>query len=394
MIIFENEGLLDLRALKIMGVSVKEEGAIGYFGTGLKYALAVLLRTGHKIEIHIDGKLHKIDSVQQDIRGKDFDIIRLDDEELGFTTDLGKNWETWMAFRELACNAKDEGGSFFKATEGNERASITSFESTVITVEGDGIDVAFAKADEIFYQGPATSNTYCDTIRKPSNFIYYRGVKVYKLDKPSKLTYNIKAEMTLTEDRTLADYWQARHNIALHVMLEAKDDDVLTVVRATKKDFEICLDYDQFYTPSESFVKVTGSLVANKKFLNESAREKYVKATDYEAPSVELKLNDVQKQQLEKALAFLKKFEPNIEEYPITVMESIGEGMLGRAKMKSHEIEISKLVFDQGTKQVATTILEEFYHLKHGFRDLTYHFQSFLFDRIISVSEELLGEPL
>ena len=51
MIIFENKGLIDVHAISIMGVSVKEEGSIGYFGTGLKYAIATLLREGQKITI-------------------------------------------------------------------------------------------------------------------------------------------------------------------------------------------------------------------------------------------------------------------------------------------------------------------------------------------------------
>ena len=49
MIIFQNKGLIDVHAISIMGVSVKEDNSIGFFGTGLKYAIAVLLREGIKI---------------------------------------------------------------------------------------------------------------------------------------------------------------------------------------------------------------------------------------------------------------------------------------------------------------------------------------------------------
>lgn len=47
MIIFRNAGTIDPKSITTFGVSSKENpGAIGFFGTGLKYALAILLRHG------------------------------------------------------------------------------------------------------------------------------------------------------------------------------------------------------------------------------------------------------------------------------------------------------------------------------------------------------------
>lgn len=52
MILFQNPGEIDLLSIASFGVSVKEgENPIGFFGTGLKYAIAVLLRTGHRITV-------------------------------------------------------------------------------------------------------------------------------------------------------------------------------------------------------------------------------------------------------------------------------------------------------------------------------------------------------
>jgi len=48
MIVFGNDGGLDLQAAMTFGVSAKEtNNPFGQFGTGLKYAVAILLRTGH-----------------------------------------------------------------------------------------------------------------------------------------------------------------------------------------------------------------------------------------------------------------------------------------------------------------------------------------------------------
>lgn len=47
---FANAGLIDLDVIRVMGVSVKTgPNPIGYFGTGLKFALSTLLRTGHRV---------------------------------------------------------------------------------------------------------------------------------------------------------------------------------------------------------------------------------------------------------------------------------------------------------------------------------------------------------
>jgi hypothetical protein len=42
-IVFENEGLIDLRSIKTFDVSVKEnDSPIGFFGTGLKYTIVAI----------------------------------------------------------------------------------------------------------------------------------------------------------------------------------------------------------------------------------------------------------------------------------------------------------------------------------------------------------------
>jgi hypothetical protein len=51
--IYSNPGALDLRALTIMGMNAKPntDSPIGYFGTGLKYAVAIALRHGLTLTI-------------------------------------------------------------------------------------------------------------------------------------------------------------------------------------------------------------------------------------------------------------------------------------------------------------------------------------------------------
>ena len=50
---FYNNGFLPRDSFALMGASEKSEGAIGFFGTGLKYAIACILRWNGSIEIKV-----------------------------------------------------------------------------------------------------------------------------------------------------------------------------------------------------------------------------------------------------------------------------------------------------------------------------------------------------
>ena len=68
---FYNKSELPLECINTFGVSVKDnEHPIGYFGTGLKYAIAVLLRNGCTIDIFINDKPNKFEARKDTIRGK------------------------------------------------------------------------------------------------------------------------------------------------------------------------------------------------------------------------------------------------------------------------------------------------------------------------------------
>ena len=106
--IFSTKGVLDLSVITTFGVNVKPntDNPIGYFGTGLKYAIAVLLRHGIKITLYTNGQEYQFYTKEKDIRGKEFMVCRyrktgllnkFSYHELPFTTEHGKNWELWKS---------------------------------------------------------------------------------------------------------------------------------------------------------------------------------------------------------------------------------------------------------------------------------------------------------
>jgi len=112
MLLFENKGLIPEATITTMGVNAKiGDNPIGQFGTGLKYAIAIVLRLGGMITIYRGQKKLEFSLKTEIIRDKKFQIVCMNGRKLGFTDQLGLHWEAWMAYRELASNVKDEGGT-------------------------------------------------------------------------------------------------------------------------------------------------------------------------------------------------------------------------------------------------------------------------------------------
>lgn len=218
MIIFRNPGLIDLKAATTLGVNVKvQPGAFGYFGTGLKFAIATILRNGGSITLYRGERRYDFGLTPTDIRGEAFNIVHIQEPgqpalDLGFTDQLGRNWQPWMVLRELGCNADDENGSFFQLSDPESGWDGPADDETTFIVTWDALDEAFKLAHDIFYdhgRTPLISNVKLQVAEGPSDFLFYRGIRAMKLERQSHFTYNIISEQTLTEDRNLAHSYYA-----------------------------------------------------------------------------------------------------------------------------------------------------------------------------------------
>ena len=122
MIIFQNPGVPDIRAFTTIGISVKEgENTIGYFGSGFKNAVAIILRHGLKITLYAGTKSYHFGTKTIKVRGESFDLVTMNGEELGFTTKMARNWELWMEERGRGEKEKEEGGEEGKEKKRGER---------------------------------------------------------------------------------------------------------------------------------------------------------------------------------------------------------------------------------------------------------------------------------
>lgn len=391
MIIFRNAGVIDPKSITTFGVSSKENpGAIGFFGTGLKYALAILLRHGCDVTIYSGTKRMDFGTKREKVRVDEFSFVTMNGKRLGFTTELGKTWEMWQAFRELYCNCLDEAGEAFETAEEPKPAS----GQTVIVVRGEPFRDVWAQRSEIILSTePIMNNEAVHVHPGQSHFVYYRGVRAYRLGSPSLFTYNIQRKVDLTEDRTIKYQWDIDAAVRKGFM-EADDGHLIhRAVTAPRGTYEHGLSFEGVL-PSEAFLNTVGRLArAFDSSLNRSAMEACrIWLMDQLHDSRPVELSKLEAARLEKAKTFCAQIGYPVTDYPIVVSEFLGEDVLGRAHGET--IYVSKRALMMGTKMLAGTLLEEFLHLRHKLRDNDRAMQNFLIDALVSMGEQITGEPL
>lgn len=397
MLSFYNPGNLDLKLLTTFGASVKESyNPIGYFGTGLKYAIASSLRHGAKVRLKTNGQRWMFRAVPEIIRGKEFQMVYMTGPNpvegiaCGFTLDLGKNWEPWMAYREFYSNALDEQGG---VVQGSYHFA-DGVEGTVWEIDSAVMDRVWSERQFYFLdrdRAPLYKDAAVEIYPGSSTTIFYRGIKVCAIPKPSLYTYNITGNVSLTEDRTL-QYWTAESIIAV-CLAKCTDRAILTaVLSAHETTLEGSIGYSEWYDPSGEFTDTVMAL-SKTKFANVqgSARAMVRKRDQSKLLPEPVTLTPVETVMFKRAREFVARIGFDITE-PIVVTDTLGKSVLGMAT--NGTIFLSKAAFALGTKIVAGTLIEEHIHLKHDLSDESRGMQEFLLNKLVSLGEELQGSPL
>lgn len=401
-VVFENPGEIDARSIKSFGVSVKEtENPIGFFGTGLKYSIAILVRSGHSVEIQSGKEVFTFAKKETSIRGKAFDFITMNDDEMPFTTELGKNWEVWQAYRELQCNMMDEGG---KAWDNRAKPQPESGVTRVI-VQGDAFEAVYRDRGSIILNLPETAllvrTPQMEVYNKSSDYMYYRGIRIYKPGK-CMFTYNLLEATELTEDRTIKYESRITDKIP-RTLSRIKDKSVIRdILTCDDNWFEYKLSFDGliYWTEcvSEEFMEyVEQAYKTNNHRVNRTAVDFY-KSVLKKQPSKFYEpeeMTTVEKAQLEKCRSVLRKLFSDFDDYEILVVKSLGQVTMALADDSTNTMVVSKNAFQLGTKFLMSTLIEEYAHLRTGYRDHTRELQTWLFDQLCTMIENhVLREPI
>lgn len=374
-IYFMNKGHIDLDVIRTMGVSVKEtDNPIGFFGTGLKYAIATLLRTGHKIWLETEGCTIDFRTQEKIIRNKPFQMIQMGDEQLGFTTDLGKNWEVWQAYRELYSNCMDE--------QGKVSGIIDEGFDTIFTVEGPEIANVHAERGKIFLQNePWIVGDGVEVHRGKSQYIYFRGVRVHKLLKPSRFTYNFTCHMMLTEDRTLASIYDMNYKLGTRLPRIPDPAFCEKVIDPDWDGLEAGLDFSYCHDPSEEFLDALEKHRANARMKdrNKDMLHRHRKITNWD----QFELDNEQARTVTSACSMLRALNCMVNPSDFTFVENLGPGVY--AQCKDGKMLITRQTIANGRDFLAITMYEEWIHDKFGYQDESRGMQQFLFDKILEL---------
>lgn len=367
---FQTETSLDSRAFMTFGLNAKPntKSPIGFFGTGLKMAIAVLVRNGIPITIYTDEISYEFYAKKSEFRGVEVTDIKykkrrfdrpkgkwkvVSHGRLPYTTDLGKTWEVWQAFRELESNTMDEDGvTSCLAVDSSSVDGLVKSGRTIVVVGGNEFAQVYHNRADIFLPEASRFNTLTDgdgnvtalpdleIFDKPSQYIYYRGIRVLDLNAhnydpdakenpvKSRYTYNLVGGTDLTEDRTLAYVYSTMSRIGRFIQQHDDVDFIRDLLQVDESKFwEGKIDFDNpSVTPSKAFMDAYRS--AHQVL---SGARTYMRAYDAPPPKKERARTppdsiiaglgairkDIQSAEdcriLDDAIAFIRKHKPKTE---------------------------------------------------------------------------------
>ncbi len=409
-LIFSNPGEIDPRLITTLGVNVKTstDSPIGFFGTGLKYALATTLRLGCQLTVQSGLRQFRFQTRRETLRGKDFEFIEMVEFNdvltstlpLGFTTELGRQWAPWMAYREFECNCMDEQGKTEIAWAMPEaQEGLTRF----ILLGEALVREHFERGKWLLQSKPLYTHPMVEFHpARLDRAVFYRGIKVAESDKSMAFTYNFTEHMDLTEDRTLRGLWNTYSYVAKAIAETPSIPQAVVekLVTAPETSYEFNLNWSYFdINHSEVWFEAVYRMYKTKPgSLRPGAfrAAKEARPEKFEQKPREIQLTEVEKKQLQRAWKFLQKLGFEIEN-EVKVVQSLGEyGVTGKARLgeAGGVIWLCRDTFARGTKHLAGTLLEEYLHLEQGLEDCSRELQNWLFDRLMSLGEDLQGEPL
>lgn len=411
--VFENDNEIDVNAFRLLGASSKETQSdkIGFWGSGLKYSIAVLLRNNIDIKGFTGNKEIKIATKKTKMRDDEFDVITINKKETGFTTRTGKDWELWFAIREIFANCLDEGG--FKRTVSDNPVGEVS--KTRICIElTDQIKAIFSDWDKyfndlrepLFFSDVGGVKLYRKLGTK--GIIYRRGFKVGELEN-ALFDYDIK-DIGINESRVINSFWELDYHLVKFWKYYA-DKKYVAELLNTPDCHEVKMNswYNHgnfsdvwkeiigrrivipnevagFYTDDlkKPHILLPQNLAKElKKSFGETMNVKGYGDTGEEQGYKFIELGGYERGLVESNVKLLEKYGFNFSGINYKFVEFLDKDVLGQADLEKNTILISENAIINDT--LLPVIIEEYCHLKSGKDDYTRGFQNYIFGMFASV---------
>ena len=441
-ILIQNDGEIETNSFELIGASTKrdEKGKIGFFGSGLKYSIAYMMREGIDFKIFSGLNELKFTTVNEQLKGKDFERICINGKETSYTVTMGPTWkEDWFVLREIYCNALDEGTcTIVKNTEnvgyseGKTRIFIQLTEELEQVIKE--WDAYFADertplfvTDEIYtcYMGGEDGGVYEQKISvypKTNGTLYRRGIRV---DTNKRLMYDYGMDaVSINEDRT-AKHSGALSYVTIGIFASfANEDYIKSVLRSAEdaiapseynhlKTSDIHSDVSEKWGPfsDENLLVVEERSGKYSTQIQESNKEVFLipslfaRALKTKRPGISIlgmgavigKTGFCEVEQTPKMTFLLSEVLKSLKEmryavpYDIQVVDFDDEKVMGQADMANKKIFIAATTFDAGRREIAMTLMEECEHIKSKHPDETRAFETHIFSQWLKSMEEANG---
>lgn len=368
-LIFHNDGEIHPVSWEMIGVSAKStDNPIGQFGSGLCFAIAGILRLGGKISIKAGEQLYEFGVTTMEFRGKSFERVTCNGENLQFSTDMGKHWEPWMFYREIVSNYMDEGGLHYVG-EPMEQGTSVIVECEEITKCMENHESYFLGDREPIYSSDRTR------IFQGNGTIWYRGVKVGNVENALH-SYEILYSLTLTEDRTISGHNTVNYPV-VRTIVEMTDKKLIRkIITCGKQAWEHDLDYD--WTWGEEFLEVVRNTWETAPTTLNTNIARLLRSKLPDIGFIDLENHDYQPD-IDAAKNFLAA-SGYIVDAEIRVIQNNDEGNV--AFVANGVIHLTERAFEKGLFYLTSTLLEEHFHTK-GYDDRSISYEQMLIDRIL-----------
>lgn len=428
-LLIQNKGEIDINALILMGGSTKRDStsAIGFFGSGWKYTIALFLKMGIQFKIFSGAKEVIVNTKEVQFRDKTFQQILINGQETSLTTDMGPQWDTWMGIREIVSNSIDEGESnivnSISDTTGKEdytRIYIEHHADIQEVITNWDKYFSFDRTDLLLDAHGSKLYPQMDTA-KESLLLYRKGIQCYHMVAQKALYCYDLPVYKINESRVISDSYSARVETCKFLCKSATKEvaeNILSNAFVSEQYWEGNMEWYSYGDNKlcQEWEQAIGNRViinndASGFYLKEMANNPHYRVSKTMAKAIKGSFPDVKvygvgqdsrddlnwreidttpKMQyiLKKALEFCQETQYAVN-YPIVVVEFDKQSTLGCAHNKT--IYIAGKTFDAGMKEVVMTIMEEQTHLATGHDDESRALQTYLFQQWLCEKEERFG---
>lgn len=426
----ESQGIIDPQAFVLIGASTKREDntKIGFFGSGLKYSIAYLLRKQINFKVFAEYKEIKFEVEKTTFRDKEFGIICVDGIKTSLSTDMGIDWDPWFIIREIYCNAVDEGESKISIVDSDECTPIENKTVFYIEVNSD-FQTVIDNWDSYISENRKDLFFYDNDFNKIFSggkelTVYRKGIRCMNIPDVKCLFHYDMNWIVINESRIVKSEWDFKYALVKY-LCECTDTKVINKILNNICDtYEATFYWDNWsYSMSNQWLECI-----NKRTLVSYENGGFWKEEIEQSPSDYLLLPDKlvqglksrfgddvriigdfdinnsgggfkeiksitprQQSLLNDGYEFLKAAGYEIK-YPVKIVDFVKKHRLGLALKET--IYVSTKVFEMGRHEVVAVLIEEQEHLITNYADESREFQNHFIKKFINALEEKTGKYL